>query len=84
MNAAQLLEPTDESEGARMLMLTRKVGEKVMIGDDVEIMVTEIRGGQVKLGITAPAHIAVHRLEIWKRIRDGIESWRSRPGSARA
>lgn len=51
------------------LVLTRKLGEKVMVGDDVEVCVLEMSGGQVKLGIRAPKHVPVHRLEIWERIQ---------------
>jgi carbon storage regulator len=53
-----------------MLILTRKLGENIRIGDKVKITVLDIKGGQVKLGIDAPPHIAVHREEIYERIRD--------------
>lgn len=52
-----------------MLILTRKVGESLLIGDDVEITVLSIRGSQVKLGVKAPKEIAVHREEIYQRIK---------------
>jgi len=52
-----------------MLVLTRKVNESIMIGDDVKITVVEVRGDQVKLGITAPKQIAVHREEIFLEIQ---------------
>lgn len=52
-----------------MLVLSRHVEETIMIGDDVEIMVVGIRGDKVKLGIKAPANIAVHRREIYERIQ---------------
>ena len=52
-----------------MLILTRKVGESLLIGDDVEITVLSIRGSQVKLGVNAPKEIAVHREEIYQRIK---------------
>jgi len=51
-----------------MLVLTRKLGEVMRIGDDVKITVLEIRAGQVKLGIEAPRDVAVNREEIWARI----------------
>lgn len=53
-----------------MLILARKLNESIMIGDDVEIVVVEIKGDQVKLGIRAPRTVAVHRTEIYKEIRD--------------
>lgn len=52
-----------------MLILTRKIGESLLIGDDVEITVLSIRGNQVKLGVNAPKEIAVHREEIYQRIK---------------
>jgi carbon storage regulator len=52
-----------------MLILTRKLGETIIIGEDITIMVTKIKGGQVQLGITAPKHIAIHREEIFNLIK---------------
>jgi len=52
-----------------MLILTRRVGETVMIGDDVTITVLGVKGNQVRVGINAPKHIAVHREEIYARIK---------------
>lgn len=52
-----------------MLILTRKIGESLLIGDEVEITVLSIRGGQVKLGVKAPKEISVHREEIYQRIK---------------
>lgn len=52
-----------------MLILTRKIGESLLIGDDVEITVLSIRGSQVKLGVKAPKEISVHRKEIYQRIK---------------
>ena len=51
-----------------MLILTRSVGEKLMIGDDVMVTVLDINGDQVRIGIKAPLDIPVHRLEIFERI----------------
>jgi carbon storage regulator len=56
-----------------MLILTRKLGEKITIGNDVVIRVIEIKGSQIKLGIEAPKHIEVHREEIYERIKK--ENW---------
>jgi carbon storage regulator len=52
------------------LILTRRPGEIIKIGDDIEIMVMGVKGNQVRLGIKAPNHIDVHRQEIWQRIQD--------------
>ncbi|OOF70381.1 carbon storage regulator CsrA [Rodentibacter caecimuris] len=52
-----------------MLILTRKVGETVLIGDDISITVLSIRGSQVKLGVNAPKDVSVHREEIYQRIQ---------------
>ncbi|MCE5273998.1 MAG: carbon storage regulator CsrA [Syntrophaceae bacterium] len=53
-----------------MLILTRKVGESVAIGDDIQVSVIEIKGSQVKLGIRAPRDVTVHREEIYLKIQD--------------
>jgi len=52
-----------------MLILTRRVGETVMIGDDVTVTVLGVKGNQVRVGINAPRHVAVHREEIYERIK---------------
>jgi carbon storage regulator len=52
-----------------MLILTRRVGETVMIGDDVTITVLGVKGNQVRVGINAPKNVAVHREEIYERIK---------------
>ena len=51
-----------------MLILTRKVGESLLIGDDVSITILNIRGNQVKIGVQAPKDVSVHREEIYQRI----------------
>ncbi|NJD68683.1 MAG: carbon storage regulator [Candidatus Methylomirabilota bacterium] len=53
-----------------MLILTRRTGEAITIGDAIVIGVLEVRGSQVRLGISAPAEVAVHRAEIHERIRE--------------
>lgn len=52
-----------------MLILTRRVGETVMIGEDVTVTVLGVKGNQVRVGINAPKSIAVHREEIYERIK---------------
>jgi carbon storage regulator len=52
-----------------MLILTRRVGETVVIGDEVQVTVLGVKGNQVRLGVTAPRDVSVHRQEIYERIR---------------
>ncbi len=52
-----------------MLILTRRIGEAICIGDEVEVRVLGIKGGQIRLGIVAPKDIPVHREEIYERIQ---------------
>lgn len=54
-----------------MLILTRRAGETLVIGDDVRVKVLEVKGQQVRIGVTAPREVAVHREEIYERIRQG-------------
>ena len=51
-----------------MLILTRRVGETLMIGDEVTVTVLGVKGNQVRLGINAPKSVAVHREEIYERV----------------
>ena len=56
-----------------MLILTRRVGESLKIGDDVSVTVLSVNGNQVRIGIDAPKDVAVHREEIYQRIAGGPE-----------
>ena len=53
-----------------MLILSRRPGECLLIGDEIKISVVEIRGHQVKIGIEAPRHVEVYREEIYNRIKE--------------
>lgn len=57
-----------------MLILTRKVGEVIMIGEDIVVKVLGVRSGQVKIGIEAPRELPVHRHEIFERIKSESEA----------
>ena len=56
-----------------MLILTRRIGETLMVGDEVTVTVLSTKGNQVRLGVNAPKHIKVHREEIYERIQSEKE-----------
>lgn len=55
-----------------MLVLTRKVSQSIVIGDGIEVVVLEVRGEQVRLGIKAPKNVTVHRKEIYEQISQEV------------
>ena len=56
-----------------MLILTRRIGETLMIGDEVKVTVLGVKGNQVRIGVDAPKHVLVHREEIYDRIKEEKE-----------
>lgn len=65
-----------------MLILTRRIGETLMVGDDITVTVLGVKGNQVRIGVNAPRDLAVHRQEVYERIRH--EDRRVANGSVRA
>jgi carbon storage regulator len=65
-----------------MLVLSRKIDERIMIGDQIEISVVDIKGDQVKLGISAPSQVKVYRKEVYQAIqKENIEAARVKPSA---
>jgi len=64
-----------------MLILTRRVGETVMIGNEVTVTVLGVKGNQVRIGVNAPKDVAVHREEIYERIKREEDHDGGSPGS---
>ena len=64
-----------------MLILTRRPGESVKIGHDITVTVLGVRGNQLRLGFSAPLHVAVHRQEVYERIQSARLTNVSEPGS---
>ena len=63
-----------------MLVLTRKINESIMIGDSIEVVVVEVHGEQVRLGIKAPREVAVHRREVYEAIqKENIQAAKQKP-----
>lgn len=65
-----------------MLILTRRIGETLKIGDNIDVTILSIRGNQIRIGINAPRDVSVHREEIYTRIKE--EEKLKLPGAARA
>jgi carbon storage regulator len=65
-----------------MLVLSRKIDERIMIGDQIEISVVDIKGDQVKIGIQAPGSIKIYRKEVYEAIqKENIEAARAKPAA---
>src|SRR5208337_2663133 len=70
-----------EARSPNMLILTRRVGETVMIGNEVTVTVLGVKGNQVRIGVNAPKDVAVHREEIYERIKREEDNDGRPPGS---
>lgn len=64
-----------------MLTITRRPGERIMIGDDIVIVIVEVTGTTVRVGITAPREVVIYREELWERVKqENEEAARADPG----
>ena len=63
-----------------MLVLSRQKDESIMIGDNIQITVVDVRGEKVRLGITAPPHVPVHRMEVYEAIKREQQASGKEPG----
>lgn len=70
-------------EGHKMLILTRRVGEKLIIGDDVIVTILSLKGNQIRVGIDAPREVKVHRQEVFDRIKKERETLSVVPSTGR-
>ena len=61
-----------------MLVLTRKIGQAIIVDDSISITVVEIRGNRVRLGIVAPAEVTVHREEVHEKRKTSLDDWADR------
>jgi carbon storage regulator len=63
-----------------MLILTRRIGETVMIGQDITVTIVGVKGGQIRIGIGAPKNVVVHRQEVFERIKNetDVSAWQPR------
>lgn len=62
-----------EGKEAKMLILTRRIGESLVIDDEIDVVVLSVEGNQVRLGVDAPGDVDVHREEVWERIQEQDE-----------
>ena len=66
-----------------MLVLTRKTGQSIMIGDDIEVSVLAVSRDKIRIGITAPKEVPVFRKEVWISIKDGDDPGEAADGAGR-
>lgn len=68
-----------------MLTITRRPGERIMIGDDIVVEIVEVTGATVRLGISAPRELPIYREELWDRVRrENVEAARADPSRFRS